>query len=144
MITKGNIVEIQDPDGMRWRPAQVKRVNADGSVDCYCPTSRDVHVRTTNYREIELTPELMEKIGFQKDGFTNLSPDFYLKLENGVVSVNLRKTCDKYTCISVFNYSTKLSLNLQSESLQTEKLYLNQLQNVIEICGLEYPIENHE
>ena len=56
---------------------------------------------------IPITEETLEKIGFKKDGYTNLSPDYFLELPNLTIFINLKPGCDKNGMIWVENKETK-------------------------------------
>ena len=93
---------------------------------------------------IPITGEILEKIGFKKDGYTNLSPDYYLELPNLTISINLKPGCNKNGMIWVENKETKYitSIEIPRFSLSDKTLYVHQLQNLLNLCGITNFIVN--
>ena len=87
---------------------------------------------------IPLTEKILEKIGFKKDGYTNLSPDYFLELPNLTISINLKPGCDKNGMIWIENKETKCitSIEIPRFSLSDKTLYVHQLQNLLNLCGI--------
>ena len=50
-----------------------------------------------------LTGELLVSLGFKKDGYTNLSYDYYLDKKEYSIFINLKSTCDKHGGIVIYN-----------------------------------------
>lgn len=103
-------------------------------------------LKEISYDEVEgipLTEELLIKIGFKKDGYTNLSPDYYLELEDKVISINIKSGCDKDVGIWVNNKKTKYSalLEISRTSLIEKILYVHQLQNLLTLINIKFLIE---
>ena len=62
------------------------------SLGDYCMINNG-HSRVVSYdiiEPVEITPEILEKNGFKKDAFTNLSPDFYFYDDTCSISINLK------------------------------------------------------
>lgn len=91
---------------------------------------------------IPLTPEILEKNGFKKDGFTNLSADYYYSDEACSVCINLNSTCDKSKSIWAENRNSKVSVSIEEHrhSMQKKPLSVHQLQYAIRFCGAEKEI----
>ena len=87
---------------------------------------------------IPITEEILEEIGFKKDGYTNLSPDYFLESSNLIISINLKPGCDKNGMIWVENKETKYitSIEIPRVSLSDKTLYVHQLQNLLNLCGI--------
>ena len=104
-------------------------------------------LKEISYDEIEgipLTGEILEKIGFQKDGYTNLSSDYLLEIKDDFsIAINIKPTCDKHGQIWVENKHTKhvSCLEIPRFSMSDKTLYVHQLQNLLSVVGVDFPIE---
>ena len=90
----------------------------------------------------ELTPEILEKNGFKKDAFTNLSPDYYYEDDVCSIYINLNSTCDKEKSIWAENRNSKVSVSIveSRHSLPKKPLLIHQLQDTLRLCGIEKEI----
>lgn len=91
---------------------------------------------------IPITPEVLEKNGFIKDGYTNLSPDYYLNGEDFNIYINLRSTCDKTAQIWCENRNTKHTVNyeISRHALVEKTLFIHQLQQILRSCKVNKDI----
>ena len=94
------------------------------------------------YMPIPLTAEILEKNGFERDAFTNLSPDFFYEDDACSISINLNSTCDKCKSIWVKNRNLRITASIEESrhSLQKKPLLLHQLQHALRLCGIEKEI----
>ena len=92
---------------------------------------------------VEITPEILEKNGFKKDAFTNLSPDFYFYDDTCSISINLKSTCDKMKGIWAENKKNKHTITLGEErhAFQKFPLYVHELQHALKLCEIKKEIE---
>lgn len=95
------------------------------------------------YYPIPITPEILEKNGFKKDAFTNLSPDYYYDDNVCSICINLNSTCDKGKSIWVENRNSKVSVSIEESrhSSQKKPLLIHQLQHALRLCGIKKEIE---
>lgn len=100
-------------------------------------------VRESLLEPIPLTPEILEKNGFKRDAFTNLSPDFFYEDDACSVSINLNSTCDKHKSIWVTNRNLRITTSIQESrhAFPKKPLLFHQLQHVLRLCGIEKEIE---
>ncbi len=96
-----------------------------------------------SFSPINLTDEIMERIGFKKDAFTNLSPDYYYEDDECSICVNLNSTCDKCKSIWVENKQTRCSVSMEESrhSMNKRILYLHDIQHAIIFSGLNNKIK---
>lgn len=87
-------------------------------------------------RPIPLTAEILEKNGFKKGGYTNLSPDYYLETKEYCVQVNLHHTPDKRDFLSVYSNNNPNSEVISYGCRETAEWYAHKLQQLLRICGL--------
>ena len=94
------------------------------------------------FEPIPLAPEILEKNGFKKDAFTNLSPDFYFGDDDCIICINLQSSCDKAKGFFIENRKNKRSIDFKESrhSLQKEPIYVHQLQHALRLCGIEKEI----
>ena len=97
------------------------------------------------YDEIEpipITPEILEKNGFKKDAFTNLSPDYYFGDDEYSICINLNSTCDKSKSIWIEKRSSRFTVSIEESrhSLDKKPLYVHQLQYALKLCGIKKEI----
>ena len=92
---------------------------------------------------VPLTPEILEKNGFKKDGYSSLSPDYYLEDDTCSIWINLNSTCDKSKTVWCENKTTKFSVDMEESrlSLQKNPLFVHQLQHILNFCGIDKTIE---
>jgi len=111
-------------------------VNKDGKTIAY------VGKLNEEIKPIPLTPEILEKNGFERDAFTNLSPDFFYEDDACSISINLNSTCDKCKSIWVKNRNLRITASIEESrhSLQKKPLLLHQLQHALRLCGIEKEI----
>lgn len=87
----------------------------------------------------QLDKETLLSLGFKEDGFTNISPDFYLNNDDLVISVNLKRSCDKDCGIYLGCNDLSLYLTYHRHALN-QTLYLEQLTQfpkVLSCSGLQ-------
>lgn len=93
---------------------------------------------------IVLTNEILEANGFKANGYTNLSPDYYLEMKNGFsIYVNLHTTCDKRV---VFGVCDRQDIE-QREIIcyggrNIHKWHVHDLQHALRLCGLNELADN--
>ena len=117
--------------------------------------SRD-ELNTTSLKEIsydkvepiQLTSEFLEKLGFKKDGYTNLSPDYFYEDEKLSITINLNKSCNKEVGIWIHTkelpkQTAELSWDRTNPGyVGSQYLYLNQLQSLLNLVGFELKLED--
>lgn len=91
---------------------------------------------------IPLTQEILEKNGFKKDAFTNLSLDYYYGDDEYSICVNLNSTCDKSKSVWVEKRSSRFRVSIEESrhSLDKKPLYVHELQHALRLCGIEKDI----
>lgn len=91
---------------------------------------------------IPLTPEILEKNGFIKDGYTNLSPDYCLETKEYCICVNLTLNCDKRTHIICENKLTGCvsSIDEERSSPNRKQLYVQDLKALMLVAGINKEI----
>lgn len=114
-----------------------------GKVGYHARKDRLAWVRADLLRPIPLTPEILEKNGFKKDAFTNLSPDYYLGNDEYSICINLNSTCDKSKSVWVEKRSSRFTVGIEESrhSLDKKPLYVHQLQHALRLCGIDKTIE---
>ena len=134
----GDYISVK-PSG---RPIKVAAVHHK-KVAYHAVINKLTWVRESLLEPIPLTPEILEKNGFKKDAFTNLSPDFYFGNDDFSICINLQSTCDKSKGIWIENRKTRRSggFNESRHSLQKEPLYVHELQHALRLCGINKNIE---
>lgn len=106
-------------------------------------------LKEIGYSEIEpipLTGKILEKLGFKKDSYTNLSPDYFYENDKLSIAINLERSCDKE--VGIWIYTREFPK--QSAELTWERgnpgymkgLYLNQLQSLLNLVGFELKLED--
>lgn len=98
-------------------------------------------LKEINYKDIEgipLTEKILEKMGFKKDGYTNLDPDYFLELPDKIISINLTTGCNKDAGIWIRNKekNNQVSLEISRTSLMDKIIYVHQFQNLLNLCGI--------
>lgn len=108
-------------------------------------------LKEISYDEVEpirLTSEFLEKIGFKKDGYTNLSPDYFYEDEKLSIAINLERSCNKQVGIWIYTrelpkQTAELSWDRTNPGyIGGQDLYLNQLQSLLNLVGFELKLEN--
>lgn len=96
-----------------------------------------------DYSGIPLTPEILEKNGFKKDAFTNLSMDYYFNNNEYSICINLNSTCDKSKSVWIEKRSSRFTVSIEESrhSLDKKPLYVHQLQNALRLCGINKEIK---
>ena len=99
--------------------------------------------RIVYFEPIKITKEILEKNGFNKDAFTNLSPDYYYHDNSCSCCINLNSTCDKSKSIFVENTNTRISASIEESrhSFPKKPLYVHQLQHLFRLCEIYKEIE---
>jgi len=92
----------------------------------------------------DLTEEFLVSLGFEKDGYTNLSYDYYLDKKDYSISINLENTPDKSACIDVFNndVSNKRMVSLKDlkSRPRTKKFTVEDLKAAIKLAEINFEI----
>ena len=137
-LTLGSYVTVK-PSGMMIKVEAIH----NKKVGYHATTNRLTWVRQDLIEPIPLSSEILEKNGFKKDAFTNLSPDYYFDDENCSIAINLCATCSKHKSIYVQNKKSKFSITIEESRTSMEKkpLYVHQLQQSLDICGIRKAME---
>lgn len=104
----------------------------------------DTHsIETNNVNPIQLAPEILEKNGFKRNGFINISPDFYYYDDACQIDINFNSTCDKKKSIWVENRKNKISATIEEarHSLEKKPLYVHELHHLLGLCKIDKEIE---
>lgn len=88
------------------------------------------------HEPIPITADILERNGFKKDGYTNLSPDYYLETKEYCVQVNLHRTPDKRDFLSVYSNKNPNPEVISYGCRGTAEWYVHELQQLLRICGL--------
>ena len=89
----------------------------------------------------ELTTEILEKSGFTNSKVLNLSPDYCIDSPEFTVSINLQDSCDTSKGIWVTRKSDKACIDLVLDRRRKDKLYVEQLQGLLDLLGLNLKIK---
>ena len=99
------------------------------------------------YSEIEpipITPDILEENGFIKDGYTNLSPDYFFSNDECYICVNLRTYPCKVKQIWGTNSITKYSMTIEEDKTTPPELrrplYVHELQQLLQVLGVNKEI----
>lgn len=95
------------------------------------------------FEPIPLTAEILEKNGFIKDAFTNVSPDYYYGDDEHSICINLNSTCDKSKSVWIEKRSSRFAVSIEESrnSLDKKPLYVHQLQHALRLCNIDKNIE---
>lgn len=100
----------------------------------------------TDIEPILLTGKILEKLGFKKDGYTNLSPDYFYENDKLSIAINLEKSCNKEVGIWIYTREfPKQSAELtwaRGNPGYMKGPYLNQLQSLLNLVGFELKLED--
>lgn len=134
----GDYISVK-PSGMPIKVAAVHHKK----VAYHTVINKLAWVRESLLEPIHLTPEILEKNGFKKDAFTNLSPDYYYNDDEYSIYINLNSTCDKSKSIWIEKRSSRFTVSIEESrhSLDKKPLYVHQLQHALRLCGIEKEIE---
>ena len=106
-------------------------------------------LKEIDYNEIEpilLTGQILEKLGFKRDGYTNLSPDYFYENDKLSIAINLERSCNKEVGIWIYTREfPKQSAELTWERGNPGYMkgpYLNQLQSLLNLVGFELKLED--
>ena len=118
--------------------AQITGITCDGIIETTFNETSNIEV----IHPIPLTPEILEKNGFKKDAFTNLSPDYYFNNDEYSICVNLNSTCDKSKSIWIEKRSNRFTVSIEESrhSLDKKPLYVYQLQHALRLCNIDKEI----
>ena len=90
-----------------------------------------------------LTGDFLISLGFKKDGYTNLSYDYYLDEKEFSIFINLRSTCDKRAEVFVINKIDKKEVSIKEERRYDGKhleFTIEDLKASIKLAGIEFEI----
>lgn len=134
----GDYISVK-PSGMPIKVAAVHHKK----VAYHAVINKLTWVRESLLEPIPLTQEILEKNGFKRDAFTNLSPDFFYEDDACSVSINLNSTCDKCKSIWVENRNLRITASIEESrhALPKKPLLLHQLQHALRLCGIDKTIE---
>lgn len=97
---------------------------------------------------IELTEDILLSLGFKKDGYCNMSPDYVFENDLMSISINLEERVMRSTGIWITNKKTKNTVSLEIprasqliEDRSKRTLYVHQLQKLLILSDLEFSIE---
>jgi hypothetical protein len=88
-----------------------------------------------------LTGDFLISLGFIKDGYTNLSYDYYLEQKEFSIFINLRSTCDKRAEIFVINKIDKKEVSIKEGRRYDGKhlgFTIEDLKASIKLAGIEF------
>lgn len=123
-----------------WEESYIKCIRSQ--KDSNYPGIKD-SFNTEILHPIPLTGEILEKNGFFRDAFTNLSPDFYFNDDVCSIYINLNSTHDKSKEIWIENIKSMhgVSFSEARHASPKKELYVHELQHMFRLSGIDKKIE---